>query len=90
MDNGFQQHSMSGLPEVGDDVLIVGHTHKPVVPEQGQDQPHHVKRRGMARFPGEHAAADRLGLRRLPAAEVFLRLRDGLFERLRRRHSSLH
>lgn len=35
-DDGFQQHSMSDLPEVGADVLVVGHTHQPVVAEQGQ------------------------------------------------------
>jgi len=35
-DDGFQQHSMGDLPEVGTDVLVVGHTHQPVVAEQGK------------------------------------------------------
>ena len=34
-DDGFKEHNMGELPEVDADILVVGHTHQPVIDQQG-------------------------------------------------------
>jgi predicted phosphodiesterase len=34
-DDGFKEHNMGDLPEVEADILVVGHTHQPVIDQQG-------------------------------------------------------